>query len=117
MEWSLKKVDDAEYPYLDQNGVSHTSPEAWFWIEILGGCGCGSSEEFAGRAVALLRHFGTEWDDRKGYPDDEFSELLAHWFDSHDLIEHGSSIGGSWLSNKGQAILNVIEGATEEARI
>jgi hypothetical protein len=97
------------YNYIDQDGVAWSSPQEWFFIDILGGCGCGRSATFATEAVDLLRYFGDAAQKPKKL--DERSELLAHWFDSRDLIEHGTVIGGSWLTEKGKQVLAALDGA------
>lgn len=107
--WSLTKGDDSEYPYKDQDGVWWQSPATWLFIGILGGCGCGSSDEFSENAVALLRFFNTPHDKRNFSSIDPATELLAHWFSGKGLIEHGSILTGAWLSEKGKQVLGAID--------
>lgn len=109
--YSLTRVESGEFGLLDQDECSWNTVEDWLFIGILGGCGCGSSEEFGKAAVSLLEFFATDILERKGsiYENDGFRELLAHWFDSKDLIEHGSSINGSWLTDKGKQIYAAIK--------
>jgi hypothetical protein len=96
--------------YIDEEGCSWDSPFDWFWIGILGGCGCGSSEELAERAFKLLENFShDDIDKRFSVYDKVGDEILAHWFDSLDLTEHGSSVYGSWLSPKGEKIYKNIK--------
>lgn len=108
--FTLINDGDGEFAYIDQDGVSHTSPSQWLFTGIMGGCGCGSSEEFADEALKLLNNFALPHDKRNmdAYSD-RFTELLAHWLDSAGLIEHGSNIGGSWLSEKGQQVHDAIK--------
>jgi hypothetical protein len=42
------------------------------------------------------------------YKNKEF-EVIAHWFNSKELIEHGSGIGGSWLTDYGYQVYNTIK--------
>jgi hypothetical protein len=117
-QYFLTKKNDGWMDFIDQDGVSHDCPEEWFWIAILGGCGCGSSEEFANKAVELLTYFSS--DDKDYHTLDNFTELMAHWFHGADLIEHGSNIRGSWLTDKGKQILGIInelkQPCTEQTR-
>ena len=104
----IKKHESYEFDYIDQNGVSHNSPAWWLW-SILGGCGCGNSDQLAEKAVKLLKHFASdhnkrEWDIYK----DEEAEVIAHWMYSKELIDHGGSIGDSWLSETGELIFKSI---------
>ncbi len=109
-EYKLTKKDDGEW--LDQSGCTWDSPEDWFFIDILGACGCGNMS-FPERAVNLLRYFGTE--DREPREFTEFDELLAHWFDSKGLTEHGGNVRGSWLLDEGYEILDVLNEAQKQA--
>lgn len=110
MKYKLTKDDDSEFGFIDQDGVSHRNPMEWLWTEILGGCGCGSSEDFAERAWKLLERFATPHDERTGnIYDEEANEILAHWLDSKKLIEHGAGIGGSWLSEEGKEVYEQIK--------
>lgn len=108
----LKKDGEGDFSYVDQDGVNHNSPNEWLW-SFLGGCGCGSSKWFSDKAFNLLDYFATEHlkrDEKEVDPyNDEWYELLAHWFDSVDFIEHGTSVSSSWLSDKGRQIYEQIK--------
>jgi hypothetical protein len=110
MTYSLIKENKSdEFDYIDQNGTSYDSPQQWLW-SILGGCGCGSSDELAERAVKVLKLFTTEHMERSwSIYDDPTNEVIAHWMDSKGLIEHGTGIGGSWLTDKGKEIYEAIK--------
>lgn len=109
LPYSLERVSEGtDHDWKDQSGCSWSSPTSWFFIDILGGCGCGLTESEE-RAVALLENFAAEHADRKDFKWDVGYEILAHWFDSHNLIEHGSGITGSWLTDKGREIYEVIQ--------
>lgn len=104
-EYWLKKEDDTEFGYIDQDGVSYRSPAEWLFTGIMGGCGCGSSEDLAVKAIELLIDFEKPHPDRRiDVYGQSFWELMAHWMDSVHLIEHGGSIGGAWLSEKGKQV-------------
>lgn len=110
-KYSLIKISNMpEFAYMDQDGCHWNSAKEWFYLEILGGCGCGSSEDIAELAFNLISLFATDFNDRKWsvYDDIEY-EILANWMYSKELIEHGSSISGSWLTNKGKAIYSILE--------
>ncbi len=91
--------------YIDQDGESWETLEDWLFMGVLGGCKCGTSEELGGlalRVLALLAqpHESRTWSIR----DDERAEIIAHWMYSRELLEHGSSIGGAWLTEKGKRV-------------
>lgn len=108
MTYSLvKETDTGDHDYVDQDGCWWDSPADWLWIGILGACGCGSREYISALAVEVLTYFATDFDKRTGriYDDANPSkEILAHWMDSKDLIEHGTSINGSWLNETGKQV-------------
>lgn len=96
--------------YIDQDGVSWSSIKAWFFTGVLGGCGCGSSDELGERAIVVLENFASDdWENRFSVYDNEADEVLAHWMHSRDLIEHGSGISGSWLTEKGKNVFEIIK--------
>lgn len=114
----LKKQNKSiEYDYIDEQGCSWDSPESWFWSGVLGGCGCGSSDYLAERAIRLLKNFslrGDDWDKRFSIYDRIGDEILAHWFNDKELTEHGTSIYGSWLTKKGERVLGVLNELIED---
>lgn len=71
-------------------------------------CGCGSPESAANALLLLLdMHPMYEgWDKLNEFTGGrEDAYLLLYTLDSHDLAEHGSSVGGQWLTDKGEALL------------
>ena len=103
--YNLQQENDG---YIDQDGFYYDKPEDLLW-QILGGCGCGSADEFSDEAFKLLTYFATPHEQReRSIFDDRFYELLAHWFDSCELIEHGTNITGSWLTEKGEQVYEAI---------
>jgi len=110
----LSLTKDLDDGYIDQDGLHYDTPAEWLWIGILGGCGCGSAEHFAEESVRLLTDFATPMELRKNLAyDSEFYELLAHWIDSVGLIEHGTTVRGSWLTEKGKHVYEVIKEAID----
>lgn len=103
--------------YEAPDGAWYASPEEYIWIGVLGGCGCGWSEHYAELAVKLLEFFNTKHMERDlKFIDDYEVELMAHWLDSKELIEHGGGIGGSWLTEKGKELLKLYQTeSTKEA--
>jgi hypothetical protein len=93
-------------------------------LEWFNFCGCGQPETMLTLLHAVLREFAK----RHSGPDGEWEqswrniETLLHgketpglyytylnWMDGHELIEHGGGIGGSWLTDKGRAMLVVLD--------
>jgi hypothetical protein len=40
--------------------------------------------------------------------------FILHTLDNHGLVEHGSSAGGCWLTQKGERVLALIESYGED---
>lgn len=100
--------------YLDQDDVSWDSPESWLFVGILGGCGCGSSDELADLAWKILDYFSIPFEKR--FPEGESllsdslaHELIAHILTDKDLLEHGFSVYGSWLTSEGKNVHGIIK--------
>jgi len=85
------------------------SKEEFLWIYVLGGCGCGSYDKNIKVAWKVFELFATPHDNRKFsiYDKPEY-EIVAHWLDSKNLIEHGTGIGGSWLTEEGEKLYNLL---------
>jgi hypothetical protein len=107
---SVTPQDDG---WIDQDGTFWESLRDWFFIGILGGCACGTGE-VPTLAIELLDYFAKEHVDRGSNPvySDRAAEAIAHWFDAKDLIEHGSGIAGSWLSDRGRAVHSLLHQET-----
>lgn len=70
-------------------------------------CGCGRFDD----RLKLLRQLLQDCPLYEGVP--KWDSALAEWFlclaTAADLIEHGGSIGGSWITEKGKRLLAVLE--------
>jgi len=99
----------------DQDGVSWDSPLSWLWCGIMGGCGCGSSDTLQELAFEVLELFSKPHKDRDFSVYDKIEyEIIAHWLDNVGMIEHGSSIGGAWLSEEGEQVFESIKSVKEK---
>lgn len=109
-------MSDEQVFDLEVDGVSYEGASGYLWIGVLGGCGCGSADQLAEKAVAVLKNFELKPMDpnRFNVSEDIANELLAHWLDNKGLLEHGGSVGGSWLTDKGKEVLKLIKDYEEE---
>ncbi len=113
----LKKVDDFDFTYLDENEISHPSKKSYLQTEILGFCGCGNPDS----AMVFVRDILRLLEERKGFgeeikkelPSDGIYYFVLYMLDNKGLTDHGGSIGGSWLSDKGKEVLADIEWCIE----
>lgn len=75
----------------------------------LGNCGCGYAEERLALVRQVLRDCPLYEDERWRSYSGPLGEWLLSIMSHADLIEHGSSIGGSWITEKGKRFLAVLE--------
>jgi hypothetical protein len=96
-----------EFPSFEApDGCFYENPAEYLWTGVMGGCGCGDGS-LPDLAVEVLRYFSTMQRDWNEFTRE--MEIIAHWFDSLDLIDHGSSIRGSWLTDKGKTVLATLD--------
>ena len=94
-----------EFNYVSPENVHYHDFSSYLFTEHLRGCGCGNSDEIAEDVLKIFILFAEKTDDRyRTIYKDKYNELIAHMIDGAELIEHGSSIGGSWLNEKGEAL-------------
>lgn len=82
----------------------------------LGFCGCGQPEEALKLVLTLLR-LAPFYDSRPEIeallPDPGVQMIVLYTLDHAELIEHGGGVGGSWLTDKGERFLALLE-ATDD---
>ena len=104
------KLTEREWDFIDQDGCSWDWPNDWFFIWILWGCWCWHSDHIAELAVEVLAYFAIPAKERDFSKfEDTKLEILGHWMDSKDLIEHWSNIIGSWLTDEWKAVYECIK--------
>jgi len=112
----MSKWKDGEFLYKAENGVGYDSPKQYFGIEVMGFCGCASDYLIDVtwniiNGLYLAKKNDESWFyDYEGKKEDYTSlqECILFILDSKEIIEHGSSIRGSWLTDKGFAIIDKI---------
>jgi hypothetical protein len=80
---------------------------------FLGGwfCGCGNPEDAAAALLRLLNlHPLSDHRDEfeKWVPDSGLQYLLLYSLDRYELTEHGGTVGGAWLTSKGEAVRDAL---------
>jgi hypothetical protein len=100
------------------NGDRDARNEAEAMFETLGLCGCGNPEWVHAFLLACL----SEQCDDRGIIDSKkvaalvrenaeaVAELVLLFLHSHGLTEHGSSVHGSWLTERGRHFLEAGDG-------
>lgn len=97
----IKQIKD------DYNRCGFDSDADFLWIYVMKGCGCGSRDQFQEDAYKLFMAIGRKEATFELIYKDLYTELLAQMLDSRGLLEHGSSIGGSWLSEAGKYLFSL----------
>lgn len=96
--------------------------EAWaaglMGIQSLDFCGCGNPSEGYDALLETLKAYHTDGDRKKwaearggnwSGPGNGYDYMILYFLNAHDLMEHGGSVGGSWLTQKGQSVLRFLE--------
>lgn len=91
--------------WLDDQGTSWTSPTAFVAIKLLGFCGCGAEDEALDFVLEALEAFGDHRHIHELLPDNGLGAFVLYQFDHLGLIEHGTTVRASWLTDDGEAIL------------
>ena len=118
----LRKVDDSDFPYLDNDGCSHPSKES-FICHLLGFCGCGlpsAALDYIYGAMEIMGRFDSnksteEWvaihDELDKYFNSVGEAYFVYYFLNswkNKLAEHGGSVPG-WLTEYGHEVLAMLD--------
>lgn len=110
----LKKVDNSEFPYLDEGGTSHRSKKSFLQTTILGFCGCGDPDSVMVYVRDLLKEINSQvWEkDESDLP----YMFFVYWANDKGFAEHGITARCSWLTDKGKEVLADIEWCLENEK-
>ena len=118
--WTQEKIPDPWCPRCDDD-LDHL----YQLTHDLGFCGCGDPESVYNLVRDLLALFEEKWSDKAKQNDAHWREVsqqitdrigggegvyyaVLYFTDRAGLIEHGGSIGGSWLTAKGKHYLGLM---------
>jgi len=103
---------------LGPDGCHYSNEHQAAHFGLLHLCGCGSPEDaynFCRDALACFDRRGTS--ERINAEDalkrliqdrpDDAAHVLAHLLSHLDLLEHGASVGGSWLTPNGERVVDM----------
>jgi len=108
--------DDESGRVKGPDGTTYDTEAAWFYFSQFGLCGCGDPErvhEFllncmAARSDEYPNIIDVQKVQKLAAENNEIiAEFIMHYLDSCDLIEHGSSVYGSWLTDRGKQALEI----------
>lgn len=106
-----------------QTRTSTHADQHWLYAVIfddLRFCGCGRPEDRLDLVVEMLcacPWYEGAWEGFSERLTSAGFEFIADQLTAAELIEHGSSVGGSWLTEKGQRFLSLVEGFDFDADI
>lgn len=94
-----------------------------FFIEAFDFCGCGCLS-MSIRFVRDILNCYEDSEDVTGFLNlnkakeaccnDNITDFMLHWLDTVELTNHGSSVYGSWLTEKGKALRDYLKKVVEE---
>lgn len=120
--------DDVSYEVLSQDYYyTEIDDEEFlksFFVEAFEFCGCGCLS----MSINFVRDILNCYEDEEGLSsphlnldkaegvcgNDNITDFVLHWLDTVELTEHGSSVYGSWLTDKGKALRDYLKKAILE---
>lgn len=102
--------DELSKEYCTLSRVFYTFGIDYITGEYLGFCGCGNPNETALYVRDMLRKIDNTYFAGKDLSPEEL--FFLYWADDKGFTEHGSYIGISCLSGKGQSLLNILSSDT-----
>lgn len=87
---------------------------AEWWYEEAKFCGCANPSSVLALILDALQRHSPGGDEFDGGPDPDWVQanpLMAYSLDFWELTEHGGSIYGAWLTEKGVALRDALAGA------
>lgn len=103
-------MEEEKYKWEDDIAeCGYDSPGDFLWFYILGGCGCGSCDDFKDEAWKLFTDIAEDKEDKLDLYEKPEREILAHWLHNKNLTEHGTAIRGSWLTDEGKALYEALK--------
>lgn len=101
---SFEWTTDGDY-YVDKDGVYYQDVESLIMGQF-NFCGCGNPNDCIDYIKRML-----EYQDSKVCPfssDDNQSMFFLYWADSAGLLEHGTSVRGSWVTSDGMEFIEIV---------
>lgn len=100
-----------DFEYKAPDGCTYEDLESAIWCGIFDFCGCGDPDYQLEKIYQVLKIVKLGEDNkyaRKAFYDTNEYDIYLYLLDLHEFTEHGFSIGGSWPTEKGTALLYVL---------
>lgn len=100
-----------DWEYKAPDGCTHEDLECAIWNGIFGFCMCGDPDYQLEKIYQVLKILKQGESNKDAYDlllETNEYDIYLYILDLHEFTEHGSIIGGSWLTDKGMALLYVL---------
>lgn len=113
--FEFKRDTDNEM-LIGPDGCHYDTEAEALYFNMKASCGCGSPHEVHAFLIECLRKFeGDTWPksgveaikDVIASNPEIAAEFIAHYLSSENLMEHGGSVYGSWLTERGKQFIEV----------
>lgn len=118
MTLSIDKFKQPDGSYVCEDGCYHEDATDYYQVKEFGFCGCYMPTENLKLIRDGLNHLKTrseyEYEEQikravEIFGNESSYAFFLYWVDKEELTEHGGSVWGSWLSEKGEQTLQDLE--------
>ena len=110
------KTDPANGFLIGPDGAHYNNERSAMFYSLSASCGCGLPGEIHSLFIQFLKQFSEEGTDASFFEVIEFvkdkpevaAEFIAHYLTQEGLLEHGNSVYGSWLTERGKQFLFLV---------
>lgn len=106
------KFDEKLKKFVNEDDIYYVNKKEFVQCGIFNFCGCGDST----RNLRYIKEQLEKINKGSVYEINEDNAVFyffLYWADKEELIEHGCSVGGSWLTDKGKEVLRLINESLE----
>jgi len=105
-----------DFEYEAPDGCHYESRQSYVWTGVMKFCGCYSDSLFNLFFDILAKLYRAKLEGgsyfyeykNKTEAETDLQELILHALDAHDFAEHGTSVRGCWLTDKGVELCKLV---------
>lgn len=103
--------ETTDFMLLAPDECVHDSLESAVWVGVFGFCSCGNPEYEMQRILRVIQILTAPIQERNTelYDESNGYQIYLYLLDSLGFTEHGSSVYGSWLTDKGKALRSALQ--------